>query len=87
MSDKERDVIENKVQKSLKHLLEALEELKKQVIHGNEAPDSVESRKGVLLILFQRIEAISTFFQTQRAKRIQNLHQSREGYVSNDSIF
>ena len=79
MSDKERDAIENKVQKSFKHLLAALEDLKKQVIYGNEAPDSVESRKGVLLILFQRIEALSAFFQTQRAKRIQYLHQNKEG--------
>lgn len=82
MTDKERDVIENKVQKSLKHLIKNLDVLKEKVVHGNEAPDSVESRKGVLMILFQQMETVSSYFQTQRSKRVQQDHIVKDGYDS-----
>ena len=82
MTDKERDVVENKVQKSLKHLVKNLDLLKEQVIHGNEAPDSIESRKGVLMILFQLMENVSAYFQVQRSKRVQQEHIVKDGFVT-----
>lgn len=79
MSEKERDIVENKVQKSFKHLVKNLDNLKELLVHGNEPPDSVEARKGVLLILFQNMETLSSYFQIQRSRRVHQEHLSKEG--------
>jgi len=82
MTDKQRDNIESKVQKCFKQLVADLEELKELVVYGNESPDSVESRKGVLMILFQQMDSLSSYFQTQRATRMQQEHLVKDKWFS-----
>jgi hypothetical protein len=79
MVDRERDVIEEYVQKTFKQFLLKLEQLKEKLIHGNESPDSLDSRKGILLILYQRVDSLASLFQAQRTLRLEQELKSKEG--------
>jgi len=88
MSEKQRDLIESYVQHSFKQFMEKIEVLKEMIVHGNESADSVLARKGILLILSQRIDKISTVFQSQRALRLeQELNNTVESLYMDENEF